>query len=575
MREAQAQAAEDEDYERADGLTETMARKKKEMKSILETYDMLERRSSLDASADIQLRREQLDQLRALQAEHMAKSQQYVADANAQIDSDASRVAKKVDKIMGTLGGVEEQLATVRSEIEARHADATASWATEATTYDGAQARLATASAERESLESELRELQRRLQKATEYEAKQRSEFERAREAFEAVKKPHEESVAKLVLSEQELQATHETLQGEMASTNVLAEQMASERTAVMASEEEHKKLLLDLENRIADQASSLDQLDATWQKRQEYITRRAALMKMESTDGMPGDDTGPQNKDVDELREKSAAASADMQSLSLQILRLQQESSKLRQSITQVEGRIDELQVQKNLAASTRDYKTAGTLNGQIKELAETRDGTQEALQRIMMELEAKNSSLVEYKLSVAQYKEELQRVETDGVVSRITALQAKKSELQLLSEEAIETEDFEGADMLQAELESITQFISQLREVHSIAGGNEADLLGPEPTTTDLIALDPEPQEAAVSDMDMLMQLDPTATQVDGAGETESLSVEEQTARINERIAVLEKTLQEAVEEEDYEKADALNTDIQALSSQRDSLG
>ncbi|KAJ7300252.1 hypothetical protein O6H91_Y027500 [Diphasiastrum complanatum] len=197
-----------------------------------------------------------------------------------------------------------------------------------------------------------------------------------------------------------------------------------------------------------------------------------AALQAKEKKAELVGRETQA-SKEAQALRQEAANARSYLQQeLGSTRAKLQQEISTIQQRISYAEKRAPELEAEKRIAATARNFKEAARLAAEAKTLVAEKDA-------LNLELDCLTSDL--QKLDQEVESKVLLLADTEGVITakEKVAAKARCERLRMIAKAAREErdvaiglEDFEEAESLHAEAEAADSEANELQEAHQLQG-------------------------------------------------------------------------------------------------------
>lgn len=153
-------------------------------------------------------------------------------------------------------------------------------------------------------------------------------------------------------------------------------------------------------------------------------------------------------------------------QELSGQREKIQQEIGAIKVKFQFVEKRGPELESEKRLAASSRNFKEAARLAAEAKVLVADKEAAAVGMQRYLVELEKLEREVEAQIRSLANIESCLAASEKDASVARCERLRLLAAATRDERDAAAELEDFSEAESLDAEAEALDAEANELKE-------------------------------------------------------------------------------------------------------------
>ncbi|KAG6550592.1 hypothetical protein Mapa_007845 [Marchantia paleacea] len=172
-------------------------------------------------------------------------------------------------------------------------------------------------------------------------------------------------------------------------------------------------------------------------------------------------------------LRHESLSGRSSLQELTSMKMKLNQEIGEKKQLMLFVEKRTPELDSEKKLAAAARNFKEAGRLAAEAKALTAEKEAATADITRMLSELQNVETE-ADLKLGVLDDMDRLiSEKEKAAAISRCERLRLMAAAARMERDAAIELEDFEEAESLDSEAETADLEAEELQRVYELEGG------------------------------------------------------------------------------------------------------
>ncbi|BFI28515.1 hypothetical protein MPTK2_2g20280 [Marchantia polymorpha subsp. ruderalis] len=177
--------------------------------------------------------------------------------------------------------------------------------------------------------------------------------------------------------------------------------------------------------------------------------------------------------EEIQALRDESLSGRSSLQELTTMKMKLNQEIGEKKQLILFVEKRTPELDSEKKLAAAARNFKEAGRLAAEAKALTAEKEAATADMTRMLSELQNVETE-ADLKLGVLDDMDRLiSEKEKEAAISRCERLRLMAAAARMERDAAIELEDFEEAESLDSEAETADLEAEELQRVYELEGG------------------------------------------------------------------------------------------------------
>ena len=557
----QAELAEAEDYEGADALQVRVDAARREVELRVERLDELDRDvHSEDSHIEGRQRdyetalRELAGWLRRFEGDQRSVLTCEVANTDRKAASDAKRLSAEAERLAMERAHVDRDAALVADEFERMEAlieqqtsgdlerrDALADQqALKELELDDLKRRVAILEAERDAVEAELEDCEGKVALA-------RSKFERQLQRL-----AQRDSMVKA--SAQDCAREAGVLDAEQAQQACVGARVAADLAA---------------RTRVADAAlAELTAADHLQGARPVWVC-----------DEVAGDDAS-----LATPRAAYAAAETELREANGARTALDDDAATLRAALAALDDRLPELDRQKKAAASARNYKEAGALAKEAKDLSAARGAKEETLAALAAPRAAASEAVDAARARRDDARAALDAVarEADVVVLRSLRRRARalgRCRRALARRGAGLRLDAAADALVRCELATLDARCSDLKRKSGLedVAESDSDSDASQDEAAPVVEAEPEspasaaePEAAAASEEPA--EDEAIAAADEAPAEEDPPEAAEARAALAARLADLEKDIEQAVEAEDYERADELNTAADGLRAEMD---
>lgn len=337
-------------------------------------------------------------------------------------------------------------------------------------------------------------------------------------------------------LKERRENIINEREQREKDHYNLQMKKLALEhRRQKLIEEDAHYKLIL---SQVSEHIIGAEKAS---RRLESYCSQRNKWLAMESK----------HNNDVRSLHMKLASANEKLDAESLEIVKFEEDIVKANQKILSNETTISGLNTEKVIAVKAKNFKKASQLSKEIKELEELNKGIRDSVaefeatveeRKKVMEKEIRNRDLIEAELSLVEKKSDHIRYE---------ALVSMEQEISLILEDLKESSPGRSyeSDFLSEQLSDFRRELDRMRDKY---GWDATSVTTADMNSIENIEEQGTTSEAALAE-DLKQQIAKKKTMLEDFQMT--------LAEFEEKQAV-------AVEDEDYELADEIQTKIDVVN-------
>eukprot|EP00850_Spirogloea_muscicola_P001536 SM000005S17333 [mRNA] locus=s5:1538052:1556080:- [translate_table: standard] len=171
-------------------------------------------------------------------------------------------------------------------------------------------------------------------------------------------------------------------------------------------------------------------------------------------------------------LRQHATADRAALQTLMAARLRLQQDTAAAQQKVAAAKKRAPELEAEKRLAATSRNFKEAARLAAEAKVLASEQEAALKEVEDLMREQKQLEEEESQQAAAVEELERELADVDRRAAMARCERLRLVAAAAWAEMADAAEAEDFVEAESLQTEAATADREADGLQQLHNLHG-------------------------------------------------------------------------------------------------------
>ncbi|KAL2642634.1 hypothetical protein R1flu_010221 [Riccia fluitans] len=192
------------------------------------------------------------------------------------------------------------------------------------------------------------------------------------------------------------------------------------------------------------------------------YKEKKAELVEKEKT----------AQEQAQALRQDSLSGRSSLQELTTTKMKLNQEIAEKKQRMLFVEKRIPELDSEKKLAAAARNFKEAGRLAAEAKAFNAEKEAVITDMTRMSSELKHVESEVERLLDLLADTDTLIADKEREAAIARCEMLRLMAAAARMERDAAIELEDFEEAESLDSEAEAADSEAEELQRIYQLVG-------------------------------------------------------------------------------------------------------
>ncbi|KAL6178848.1 hypothetical protein ACLB2K_050365 [Fragaria x ananassa] len=279
-----------------------------------------------------------------------------------------------------------------------------------------------------------------------------------------------EEKIANVLSGFGEMQSTIQAkssdLQEALSQIHLESEALSTKKTeidAVLTQEQERRAKLRELASVSAEEAEGYQQVAALRKSLMSSILKsredKVWLAKTEEK----------LSKDVQKLQQDVSAARTSLQELSSRKSSIQQDIASSKQKIIFIDKRIPELEAEKKVAATTRNFKEAARIAAEAKSLNVEKDGIQIDMEKTISKLEKLEEEIKETVNRLQETEVHILSKEKEVATARFQRLLLVSGIAKAEREAALELGDLEEANLLLAEAEAADSEAKELEPIYN----------------------------------------------------------------------------------------------------------
>lgn len=263
------------------------------------------------------------------------------------------------------------------------------------------------------------------------------------------------------------IQAKSSDLQAGLSQIHAESEALSTKKTeinAFLTQEQEREAKLRELARASAEEAETYQQV-ATLRK-----TLMSSILKSREDKVRLAKTEEELSKDVQMLQQDVSASRATLQELSSKKSSIQQDIATSKQKILFIDKRVPELEAEKKVAATARNFKEAARLAAEAKSLNVEKDGIQIDTERAILELEKLEQEIKETVNRLQETEGHIQSKEKEVATARFERLLLISGIAKAEREAALELGDLEEANLLLAEAEAADSEAKKLQPIYNL---------------------------------------------------------------------------------------------------------
>ncbi|KAL6176270.1 hypothetical protein ACLB2K_052904 [Fragaria x ananassa] len=279
-----------------------------------------------------------------------------------------------------------------------------------------------------------------------------------------------EEKIANVLSGFGEMQSTIQAkssdLQEALSQIHLESEALSTKKTeidAVLAQEQERGAKLRELARVSAEEAEGYQQVAALRKSLMSSILKsREDKVRLAKTEEKL-------SKDVQKLQQDVSAARTSLQELSSRKSSIQQDIASSKQKIIFIDKRIPELEAEKKVAATARNFKEAARIAAEAKSLNVEKDGIQIDMEKTISELEKLEEEIKETVNRLQETEVHILSKEKEVATAKFQRLLLVSGIAKAEREAALELGDLEEANLLLAEAEAADSEAKELEPIYN----------------------------------------------------------------------------------------------------------
>ncbi|PQM37755.1 centrosome-associated protein CEP250 [Prunus yedoensis var. nudiflora] len=263
------------------------------------------------------------------------------------------------------------------------------------------------------------------------------------------------------------IQAKSSDLLAGLSQIHAESEALSTKKTeinAFLTQEQEREAKLRELARASAEEAETYQQV-ATLRK-----TLMSSILKSREDKVRLAKTEEELSKDVQTLQQDVSASRATLQELSSKKSSIQQDIATSKQKILFIDKRVPELEAEKKVAATARNFKEAARLAAEAKSLNVEKDGIQIDMERAILELEKLEQEIKETVNRLQETEGHIQSKEKEVATARFERLLLISGIAKAEREAALELGDLEEANLLLAEAEAADSEAKKLQPIYNL---------------------------------------------------------------------------------------------------------
>ncbi|KAL3695944.1 hypothetical protein R1sor_010020 [Riccia sorocarpa] len=455
-------ACENEDFEKADSLSESFAEAENAMQQATEEF------KSAEANCDL-----------------ASFKVQEILDLQVALEEDAARLftsLKQEAEHAGERARTEAQ-ESARQEMERLSADEEAAEAKRRKlvlsrrVVEEANADLDKTIGEATNTETELKSslteqrsrLQSDLEDLLELVRKKEAEIADCDQQIAAVDGKMRAVLGNFETQRSSLEAEAKALEASSAELEEVFKRIAQEKQGVSELLAAGVKEGLRLEE-VARSAADAEAAVQVALKLKTSIANTASFYKQKKAELAEKEKTA--HEQAQALRKDSLSGRSSLQELTTSKMKLNQEIAEKKQRMLFMDKRIPELDSEKKLAAAARNFKEAGRLAAEAKALNLEKEAATSDITRMSSELQHVESEAEQLLGLLADTDSLIADKERKAAIARCERLRLMAAAARMERDAAIELEDFEEAESLDSEAEAADSEAEDLQRVYQLVG-------------------------------------------------------------------------------------------------------
>ncbi|KAM1689804.1 hypothetical protein TB2_031067 [Malus domestica] len=263
------------------------------------------------------------------------------------------------------------------------------------------------------------------------------------------------------------IQAKSSNLQAALSRINVESEALSTKKTeidAFLAQEQEREAKLRELARASTEEAEAYQQVAALRK------TLMSSILKSREDNITLAKTEEELSKDVQMLQQDVSASRASLQELSSKKSSIQQDIASSKQKMIFIDKRIPELEAEKKVAATARNFKEAARLAAEAKSLNAEKEGIQNDMEKAILELEKLEQEIKETVNRLQETEGHILSKEKELATARFQRLLLISGIAKAEREAALELGNLEEANLLLAEAEAADSEANKLQPLYDL---------------------------------------------------------------------------------------------------------
>lgn len=263
------------------------------------------------------------------------------------------------------------------------------------------------------------------------------------------------------------IQAKSSNLQAALSRINVESEALSTKKTeidAFLTREQEREAKLRELARASTEEAEAYQQVAALRK------TLMSSILKSREDNITLAKTEEELSKDVQMLQQDVSASRASLQELSSKKSSIQQDIASSKQKMIFIDKRIPELEAEKKVAATARNFKEAARLAAEAKSLNVEKEGIQNDMEKAILELEKLEQEIKETVNRLQETEGHILSKEKELATARFQRLLLISGIAKAEREAALELGNLEEANLLLAEAEAADSEANKLQPLYDL---------------------------------------------------------------------------------------------------------
>ncbi|KAK4753091.1 hypothetical protein SAY87_021889 [Trapa incisa] len=454
------EACEAEDFETAERVSESIAGSDKEKEILTNALrdaeaecDGVDEQMQQVLEAQISAEEECVSLLESLTLAASTKSEQIIEKAKLLYEEDMDKWLSSNEALENRKMELEIESHVVNEAREALNGTI------EHSTDDGRR--------EKEALCEKKDKLMDELEKLLALVAEKEKEIEENDTKIEAVEKRIAGVVAGFEEAQVNIVENYERLQLNLSEIDMESQALSAKKEEIDEShsmEENKGNKIMEIGARCADEAKAYSEVAGL---RKCLIS---SILKFRENKLGFAKTEAKLSEDVHNLLQEAASARASLQELSSSKSSLQQDIASIEQRMAFIDKRLPELEIEKKVAATARNFKEAARIAAEAKSLSTEKEGMQSEEERNTSDLQKLEQQIEGTVNRLQEIEEQIMLKEKEVAVARIKRLLITACATKAERDAALELGDVEEANLLAAEAEAAESEAKTLYPVYDL---------------------------------------------------------------------------------------------------------